>query len=249
MTELWQRIRHARERAGLNFPELAEAMGLSVSSVWQWESEIAGRRTAPSSNNLRKLAGILGVSLEWLGSDESTLEELSASSDKSTTSVHDSSLSHLIRKASRKGYVRLPLMDVAASAGSGTPSSPDFPEVLEWINVAEWRVREWLGMVPKEGRVRLLTVRGDSMEPRLKNGDVCAIDTHCARFEGDGVYLLTIWENLYIKRLQLMTDGLHIISDNAALYKSEIIPPADLDAVRICGRVLGAIAFKRSGEV
>jgi len=153
------------------------------------------------------------------------------------------------RFSRRSGYVRLPLMDVAASAGAGTPSNPDFPEVLEWINVAEWRVREWLGLVPKEGRVRLLTVRGDSMEPRLKNGDVCAIDTHCARFEGDGVYLLTLWENLYIKRLQLMTDGLHIISDNAALYKSEIIKPSDLDTVRICGRVLGAIAFKRSGEV
>jgi len=248
MTELWQRIRHARERAGLNFPELAEAMGLSVSSVWQWESEIAGRRTAPSSNNLRKLAGVLGVSLEWLGSDESTLEEL-PSSGENTTKAPLGSLTHLIRRTSSKGYVRLPLMDIAASAGAGTPSNPDFPEVLEWINVAEWRVREWLGMVPTKDRVRLLTVRGDSMEPRLKNGDVCAIDTHCARFEGDGVYLLIIWENLYIKRLQLMTDGLHIISDNAALYKSEVIPPTDLDTVRICGRVLGAIAFKRSGEV
>jgi len=77
-TQLHQRIHHARKRARLTLTHVAEALGLSVSSVHQWESADRTRGTSPSSANLRKLAPLLGVSLEWLGSDESTLEALDA---------------------------------------------------------------------------------------------------------------------------------------------------------------------------
>jgi|GEM_PF-1695843 len=82
-TQLTARIHHARKRAKLTLAEVAAALGLAKGSVHQWESG----RASPSSANLRRLAPLLGVSLEWLGSDESRLEDLDAPQVPITASV------------------------------------------------------------------------------------------------------------------------------------------------------------------
>lgn len=53
-----ERIRAARERAGLTQKELAAAIGVNHSAISFWENG----QTVPTINNLVKIAGILGVS-------------------------------------------------------------------------------------------------------------------------------------------------------------------------------------------
>ena len=58
------RIREAREQAGISQTELARLLGVTRSACSQWESD---RGTAPRRERLEQLAALLGVSFEWLG--------------------------------------------------------------------------------------------------------------------------------------------------------------------------------------
>ena len=84
----------------------------------------------------------------------------------------------------------------------------DYPDVVRELDIAEWQVRQQLGFVPEGDRVRLVTVRGDSMYPDIKNGDVVFVDVAKDYFDGDGLYLINLHGLTYVKRLQLLRDGL-----------------------------------------
>jgi transcriptional regulator with XRE-family HTH domain len=57
------RIREARDQAGISQTELARLLGVTRSACSQWESSGG---TAPRRDRLEQLAGLLGVSFEWL---------------------------------------------------------------------------------------------------------------------------------------------------------------------------------------
>ena len=65
-------------------------------------------------------------------------------------------------------------------------------------------------------------------------------------FDGDGLYLINLHGQTYVKRLQVLRDGLHVISTNKR-YLSEVVPPNEADQLHIGGRVLG-LALMRSAE-
>lgn len=57
------RIREARDQAGISQTELARLLGVTRSACSQWESS---HGTAPRRERLEQLAQLLGVSFEWL---------------------------------------------------------------------------------------------------------------------------------------------------------------------------------------
>lgn len=59
---LGDRIKHARERAGLTQTELAELVGVRYQSVQQWESNA----TQPTRQKMAKIAGALGVGVAYV---------------------------------------------------------------------------------------------------------------------------------------------------------------------------------------
>src|SRR5882762_7239812 len=63
-----ERIAKAREAAGLNPSELSREIGVSRAAVAQWEVG----KTEPNARNLRKIASVVGVTLEWLGQGRGT---------------------------------------------------------------------------------------------------------------------------------------------------------------------------------
>lgn len=62
MTEIGERIRAAREIAGLEPCELGNLIGKGSQTVWRYETG----RYEPSVSTLRKIAEVLDVSLEYL---------------------------------------------------------------------------------------------------------------------------------------------------------------------------------------
>ncbi len=60
--DLGGRIADARVAAGRTQTDIANHMGIKVSTVEKWENGTA----SPRSNRLAALAGILGVSMSWL---------------------------------------------------------------------------------------------------------------------------------------------------------------------------------------
>lgn len=68
--KLHQRIRRARENAGLSQAELASRMKVTRAAVSLWESEDDDRRTVPRMPRLEQIASITGKSLEFFLSRE-----------------------------------------------------------------------------------------------------------------------------------------------------------------------------------
>ncbi|MBE2276367.1 MAG: helix-turn-helix transcriptional regulator [Rhodobacteraceae bacterium] len=59
---LGDRLQGAREAAGLSQEELAQRLGVRLTTVQAWEDDMA----EPRGNRLQMLAGLLNVSLGWL---------------------------------------------------------------------------------------------------------------------------------------------------------------------------------------
>lgn len=90
----------------------------------------------------------------------------------------------------------------------------DYPDIVREIDFDPAYIRAMLGFVPKPGRLRLVTGRGDSMMPTIQPGDVVLVDIGCEAFEGDGLYLINTGDGHQIKRLQSLDDGIHVLSSN-----------------------------------
>ena len=64
---LGQRIKECRQKAGLSQEKVAELVGVSRQAVTKWESD----QSAPNTDNLFKLAEILGTTVDFLISTDS----------------------------------------------------------------------------------------------------------------------------------------------------------------------------------
>ena len=82
----------------------------------------------------------------------------------------------------------------------------------------------------------LLDVMGDSMSPTLQDGDTILIDKSDTQIVDGRIYLVTLGDNLLIKRIFMAARGLVLHSDNPA-YRETPIGQEDLDAFRVHGRL------------
>lgn len=82
------------------------------------------------------------------------------------------------------------------------------------------------------------------MQGSIDNGDVLFVDSSVREYDGDGIYVISREDDLQVKRLQRMTDGLAIISDNPA-FRDEKITPADAEHLVIWGRVMAVWSLRK----
>lgn len=80
---------------------------------------------------------------------------------------------------------------------------------------------------------------GDSMSPAIEDGDMVLVDTERKDFNNGGIFLITINNDWFIKRLRLKINGeLEIISENKEKYATETINPNDEVELDVKGRVI-----------
>jgi phage repressor protein C with HTH and peptisase S24 domain len=144
----------------------------------------------------------------------------------------------------RNGYIRIPLLDVAVSAGQGVNVDGYESEVVEYLDIAEWWAQQNL---PRNlSRVRVLTARGDSMAPDIQHGDVLFVDTAQRTYDAPGIYVLNWQGRALVKRLvpELRSEKLALHSTNQA-YPTEYVSADEIDQLRISGRVAAWWTLKR----
>ncbi|WP_419795327.1 S24 family peptidase [Pseudomonas palleroniana] len=124
--------------------------------------------------------------------------------------------------------------DVRAAMGGGQIPH-EFPEMLQDIRVSPKHLRE-MGITFKEHfHLKMITGWGQSMAPTIKDRDPLLVDITIREFTGDGIYLFSHDEMLYVKRLQKKgKDRFKMISDNKH-HDSEDIR---VDDTHILARVL-----------
>ncbi|MNE23234.1 putative HTH-type transcriptional regulator [compost metagenome] len=124
--------------------------------------------------------------------------------------------------------------DVRAAMGGGQIPH-DYPEMLQDIRVSPKHLRE-MGVTFKEHfHLKMITGWGQSMAPTIKDRDPLLVDITIREFTGDGIYLFSHDEMLYVKRLQKKgRERFKMISDNKHHDPEEI----RVDDTHILARVL-----------
>lgn len=132
--------------------------------------------------------------------------------------------------------IDIPMFNVRASMGLGYPA-PDHEEAISRIRISrEWLHRSVIFSAP--GNLAIITGFGDSMEGTFSDGDILLIDLGVTEIKIDAVYVLSLNDQLYIKRLQRRPDGsLLMISDNRR-YDPYLITNSERESCRVLGRVL-----------
>jgi len=124
--------------------------------------------------------------------------------------------------------------DVRGAMGGGQIPH-EYPEMLQDIRVSPKHLRE-MGVTFKEHfHLKMITGWGQSMAPTIKDRDPLLVDITIREFTGDGIYLFSHDEMLYVKRLQKKgKDRFKMISDNKHHDPEDI----RVDDTHILARVL-----------
>jgi phage repressor protein C with HTH and peptisase S24 domain len=99
-----------------------------------------------------------------------------------------------------------------------------------------------------EAIVKLINVRGDSMEGTIEPGDLIFVDVSVPFFDGDGIYVFDFNGDMFVKRLQKVKSELYVISDNPR-YKEWTISAEEMAMLHVAGRVMLSQSqqFRRHG--
>lgn len=124
--------------------------------------------------------------------------------------------------------------DVRAAMGHGQVPA-EYNEVIRNLIIRDDVLREKGVSYSSPHSLAMITGWGQSMEGTINDKDPLIVDKGVNEFAGDGIYVLTWHEHLYIKRVQMMdADNFWLISDNVNL-KDQV---ARIEDVTIHAKVL-----------
>lgn len=136
---------------------------------------------------------------------------------------------------SYRNIVQVERFDIAGSMGPGT-EVPEVSMVVEHMGLdANW-VRQNL-VYSATSNLKLISGRGDSMAPTIRNGDALLVDVGVKTVESDAIYYFEMGGRLHVKRIQRNLDGLTIISDNTQ-YREIIVPAEREDDLQILAQII-----------
>ncbi|MCW2283360.1 phage repressor protein C with HTH and peptisase S24 domain [Rhodoblastus acidophilus] len=239
MDDQWKsRLEAEMARQGLDMKALSVRAGLGETYV----RDALKRGRGGSLPALNKLAGALGRSLDWLIAGKETERE------PPTTRRFDTSVDR--RLVDNKETQTSTIFEVDVRAGAGGGGVPIEAYVHDESGnsyaaaavAAEWTLPETIvqGVLHSAPRhIRVFEVIGDSMEPRLYEGDRVFIDLRYTVPSPEGIFALWDGYGLVIKRLQIVMGAdpmrVRIISVNSSYAPYE----AGADEIRIVGRFAG----------
>ncbi|TPG18607.1 helix-turn-helix transcriptional regulator [Sphingomonas koreensis] len=187
------------DRSGSSYAALSRLIGRNSAYLQQFVTRGSPRRLAERDRRL--LAVYFGVAESALGGD--------AASSADTA-------------------VRVPRLDVAASAGAGALVEDDyaFGEIA-----LDPRLVARLGAKPEA--LSLISASGRSMEPTIADGDELLIDRGDRRVaKRPAIMVLRLDGGLMVKRVSIVSSGYRIASDNPDF------PTIETPEIEVIGRVV-----------
>lgn len=134
----------------------------------------------------------------------------------------------------RQDEILIPQYDVRAAMGHGQVPA-DYNEAVRNLVVREETLREKGVTYTSPTALAMITGWGQSMEGTINDKDLVIVDRGINEFVGEGIYVITWHQELYIKRMmRLDEDHFRLISDNPH-YENQT---ARIDDVTIHAKVL-----------
>lgn len=208
MTTIGERIRAEREAQGVSRAELAKAAGISNTTLSDLELGYSKSTTA-----LHKIADRLGVAASWL--------------------EHGTGKKAAARAKDAGEWEDVVAYDQAVAMGDGAAPA-DYAETHKLKFKASSLRRK--GLFAKN--LAVYYGAGDSMEPRIRDGDAILFDTSDTRPKDDCIYIVNFGGHFMAKRLQKIGDSWFLVSDNRDQPKWKKPVPVNLgDNCSLVGRV------------
>lgn len=232
---LGERLVYALDKINMSQATLSKLTGVSQPAI----SKICSGQIKRSSYS-SDFAKAMNISPDWLIYG---IGEMGFTAEQTSKASYD-----LLRKLSgddidESPTIRVPRLEVTASMGPGA-AMPEYDVIAEEIVLR----RDWVSRnlsITNISNLAMISGSGDSMTPTFNDGDTLIVDTGINDVSADAVYVLTINDQLYIKRLQRRPDGsILMISDNKQ-YEPYTITDGEKEKFQVLGRVKLAWVSKK----
>lgn len=141
-------------------------------------------------------------------------------------------------KENPAGSLVIPVSSAWGSMGIGAPQ-PDYEAIVSGLTVSMDWVRGALPRISHPSKLAVLTAFGQSMEPTLDDGDAVIVDRGVTEIREDGVFVIALDGELYIKRVQRrLPDRAIIIKSDNPHYEPMVVENGDRHKLEILGRVV-----------
>lgn len=192
VSPIGQRLKMEMKKRGMSSAELAKRADVKTSFLYDI---ISGKSTNPSTVKLARVAESLDVNLGYL---------VGNTNNPQPDAVKD--------KNAQAAYVTIPRITVDVSSNGNSFASVEHEE--ECYHFRKSWITDRLKVSPQD--LRLLYIRGDSMEPTLYHNDIVLIDTTKKIPSPPGIFVLFDGFGLVGKRLEYAggQNVLRIMSDN-----------------------------------
>ncbi len=184
-----QRIREARLSKQLDQADLAAKIDIATRTVQRWEKG----EQVPDSNYLMRIAKVTNVSAHWLLTGEGDM----FARDQQRINV-------LPLPTNRYKKVQLVSLPLLSSVPGGALSQTFHPDHVDrYITVDDVR----------DANAFALEVKGNSMSPRIENGDIIIVSPKHEVRSGD-ICVVRVDEEDTVKRIRIDEHFVHLIPLN-----------------------------------
>ena len=219
---MYERFEVLLKEQGLSAYRLAQETGISTATLTSWKQ---GKYT-PKPDKLQKIADFFGVQLKWLTGESEFRTEMEEMLHQLDSNSDLSALREEIKEA-RLGDVQIPVLGVVAA---GVP-------IFASENYIDYEVIS--SEMAKNGDYFGLKIKGDSMSPRIMEGDTVIVRKQDDAESNDIVIAMINGDHATCKRLMKYEHGISLISFNPAYKPIEFTNQQILEKpVRIIGKVV-----------
>lgn len=224
--EINDKLKLIREHTGESQAKFAKRFSIPQQTYANYE---LNKRNIPDDFKM-KLYRDLNVDLNWLVTGEGAMFRNGSTEGQATGGESPPGANGPDYSLFDRCTQLIPMTNLSLSAGHGV----------------EWGSGEYTGElmpIPKDIYRRFKSydlagarVKGDSMEPTLKDGE--PVVYAMGAIEGDGIYVISILDELFVKRLSrnILDQTVTIISDNT-LYPP-VVYSVDREGLEILGKVV-----------
>ncbi|MGO4003144.1 S24 family peptidase [Pseudomonas fluorescens] len=224
---------------GKNLLALAKALECSP----DWLSDGTGTPDNKSSNELVAGTSTAALVAQMLASkagknlSDKARETMLAAAEEADKPIEPGQSylpANLASLRPRQEEILIPQYDIRAAMGHGQVP-PEYNEAVRNLVVREEILREKGVTYTSPTALAMITGWGQSMEGTINDKDLVIVDRGIKEFVGEGIYVVTWHQDLYIKRImRLDEDNYRLISDNQH-YENQT---ARIDDVTIHAKVL-----------
>lgn len=216
------RIKAVLDDKSLSLKDFTDVTGVNYRT---FQNYLAGDRKI-SADFLAAVSEHLNVSASWLltGRGSMYLDDMNKRVQSPDATSGD--------------FVQIQRYAVSASAGHGAQVDEDEFGTGWYAFNKRWLDKRSL----KPNNLSVISVRGDSMEPKFSDNDLVLLD-HSQNLPEDGfIYAINYDDALYIKAIQRAPhDTLNLVSENKSYPPISINLAKDDDSLRVVGRVVASM--------